>query len=160
QASMEAGERWMLNDVAGKTIFARGKRKHQIPTADDPLRSPKDSFLRGGAGVELGGGRTPLGENPPEPAGPQIARGGGQGVRQGGRITSDDYDFKGNLLHSQRQLARQYKATLDWLVPADVLLEPEVYTSSSRFDALNRPTELTTPHTPTMQPSVIHPSFN
>ena len=32
---------------------------------------------------------------------------------QAGLITSDDYDFKGNLLSSQRQLAREYKSTLE-----------------------------------------------
>ena len=46
---------------------------------------------------------------------------------QAGLVTTEAYDFKGNLLQSQRQLAREYKATLDWLTA--VPLEPEVYTS-------------------------------
>ena len=53
QASMEAGERWMLNDVAGKPIRAWDSRDHQFRTAYDLLRRPTDSFLREGAGAEL-----------------------------------------------------------------------------------------------------------
>ena len=70
-------------------------------------------------------------------------------------VTTEDYDFKGNLLQSQRQLAQDYKATLDWLVPADVSLDPEIYTSNSRFDALNRPVSVTAPDN-----SVYRPTFN
>ena len=35
QASMEAGERWMLNDVAGKPLYAWDSRDHQFRTAYD-----------------------------------------------------------------------------------------------------------------------------
>ena len=45
QASMEAGERWMLNDVTGKPIRAWDSRGHQFRTAYDPLRRPT-GFLR------------------------------------------------------------------------------------------------------------------
>ena len=40
QASMEAGERWMLSDVAGKPIRAWDSRGHTIRTEYDPLRRP------------------------------------------------------------------------------------------------------------------------
>ena len=40
QASMEAGERWMLNDVAGKPIRAWDSRGHSFRTEYDPLRRP------------------------------------------------------------------------------------------------------------------------
>src|SRR4029453_17832536 len=75
-----------------------------------------------------------------------------------GIVTSDDYDFKGNLLGSQRQLAQGYKTTLNW--SAAVPLGADTFTSRTRYDALNRPTELTTPHSPAMQPSVIRPTYN
>src|SRR5262249_1212697 len=69
---------------------------------------------------------------------------------QAGVVTSDAFDFKGNLLRSQRQLARlvqsvpAYKTTVDWL--AAVQLETETYTSCTRYDALNRPIQLIAPH--------------
>ena len=46
QASMEAGERWMLNDVAGKPISAWDSRDHRLRTAYDALRRPTEVFLQ------------------------------------------------------------------------------------------------------------------
>src|SRR5207244_1332772 len=63
---------------------------------------------------------------------------------QAGAVTSDEYDFKGNLLRGQRQLAKDYKTTLDW--SAAVPLEAENYTSRTRYDALNRPIQIIAPH--------------
>src|SRR5439155_5707018 len=67
QASMEAGERWMLNDVAGKPLYAWDSRDHRFRTAYDPLRRPTDSFLRQGAGAEITVGRSIYGESHPNP---------------------------------------------------------------------------------------------
>lgn len=155
QASMEAGERWMLNDVTGKPLYAWDSRDHQFRTAYDPLRRPTDSFLREGGGPEWLIGRSVYGETRLNPEAHNLRGKVIQVFDQAGIVTSDDYDFKGNPLQSQRQLARDYKATLDWVVPAAVPLEPEVYTSSSRFDALNRPTEQIAP-----DHSVYRPTFN
>ena len=55
---------------------------------------------------------------------------------------------------SQRQLAVEYKATLDWS-SVTVALERETYTSSTRYDALNRPIEVTAPDN-----SLIRPTYN
>ena len=158
QASMEAGERWMLNDVAGQPIHAWDSRGHQFRTTYDSLRRPLQVFLQEGGATELLVGRTVYGETRPNPEAKNQRGKVVQLFDQAGAVTSDDYDFKGNLLSSQRQLAPEYKTNLDWsgVVP----LEADSYTSSSRFDALNRPTELTTPHTPAMQPSVIRPGYN
>ena len=114
QASMEAGERWMLNDVAGKPLYAWDSRNHQFHTAYDPLRRPTDSFLREGAGAELLVGRTVYGETRPNPEANNLRGKVVQLFDQAGVVTSDDYDFKGNLLRSQRQLAQDYKTTLNW----------------------------------------------
>ena len=82
---MEAGERWMLNDVAGKPIRAWDSRGHRFRTAYDALRRPTDSFLREGAGAELLVGRTRLRRDPAQPGGQQPARQGGSALRPGGR---------------------------------------------------------------------------
>jgi RHS repeat-associated protein len=157
QASMEAGERWMLADAAGNPLYAWDSRDHQFRTTYDRLRRPSDSFLRHGAGAELLVGRTVYGETRPNPEAGNLRGKLVQLFDQSGVLTSDEYDFKGNLLRSRRQLAQAYTATLDW--PA-VALESDIYTTSTRYDALNRPTELTTPHTPAIQPSVIRPGYN
>ena len=67
--------------------------------------------------------------------------------------TSEDYDFKGNLLESSRQLAREYKTTLDWSAGPD--LEPERFQRLTTYDALNRPLTATSP-----DGSVYRPTFN
>jgi hypothetical protein len=142
QASMEAGERRMLNDVAGKPIYAWDSQGHQFHTTYDPLRRPTESFLREGAGAELLAERSVYGETQPNPEDNNLR---GQVVQlfdQAGVVTSDDYDFKGNLRRSQRQLAQAYNATLNW---PTVPLEADIYTSRTHYDALNRPTELTAP---------------
>jgi RHS repeat-associated protein len=159
QASMEAGERWMLNDVAGKPLYAWDSRHHQFRTAYDPLRRPTDSFLREGTGPERLIGHTAYGESQPNP---EVKNQRGRAVQlfdQAGVVTSDEYDFKGNLLQSARTVADDYKKIYDW---NNDIVQPswEIFSSSTAYDALNRPTELTTPHTPSMQPSVIHPRYN
>jgi RHS repeat-associated protein len=156
QASMESGERWMLNDVAGQPIRAWDSRGHAFRTAYDRLHRPIDSFLRESAGSEeLLIGRTVYGETWANPKDNNLLGKVVQVFDQAGVVTSDEYDFKGNLLHSQRQLAHEYRNTLDWsLMPAPPL-EAKIYHNRSRYDALNRPVELTTP-----DESVYWPTFN
>jgi RHS repeat-associated protein len=160
QASMEAGERWMLNDVAGKPLYAWDSRGHRFRTAYDPLRRPTDSFLSEGGSAERVVGRTVYGETRPNPEANNL-RGKVIELRdQAGIVTSDRYDFKGNLLRSQRRLAQSYKTTLDW--SGAVPLEPESYTSRTRYDALNRPIQLITPHSdqPGATVNIIQPGYN
>jgi len=47
QLSMEAGARWMLNDVAGKPIRAWDSRGHTFTTKYDALRRPIEQTVRG-----------------------------------------------------------------------------------------------------------------
>lgn len=160
QASMEAGERWMLNDVAGKPLYAWDSRDHRFRTAYDPLQRPTDSFLSEGAGSEVLVGRSIYGESRPNPEDNNLRDKVVELRDQAGIVTSDRYDFKGNLLESRRQLARDYKATLDWF--AAVPLEAETYTSRTTYDALNRPIQLIAPHSdqPGATVNVIQPIYN
>src|SRR5262249_34794706 len=119
----------------------------------DGLRRPTGSFLREGTRPELLVGRTVYGETRPDAETNNLCGKVVQVFDQAGVVTSDDYDFKGNLLASQRRRDREYKATLDW--SGAVPLEGESYTTRTRYDALNRPTELTAPDN-----SVIRPAYN
>ena len=58
QASMEAGERWMLNDAGGKPLYAWNSRGHRFRTAYDALRRPADVLLREGGDPEIVIGRS------------------------------------------------------------------------------------------------------
>jgi RHS repeat-associated protein len=153
QASMEAGERWMLNDVAGKPIYAWDSRSQRFHTSYDPLRRPADTSLSEGPGPELLVGRTVYGESHPDPEAQNLRGKAVQIFDQAGVVASDDYDFKGNLLRSSRQLAREYKATLDW--SGNPNLEQETFASSTIYDALNRPLSVAAPDA-----SIYRPTFN
>jgi RHS repeat-associated protein len=143
QASMEAGERWTLNHVVGKPIRTWDSRGHRFRSNYDLLRRPTDSFLGEGADAELLVGRIAYGEIRPDAAANNLRSKAVELFDQAGVVTTDDYDFKGNLLRSQRQLAQAYKTTLDW--SAAVPLEADAHESRIRYDALNRQTELTSP---------------
>jgi RHS repeat-associated protein len=61
------------------------------------------------------------------------------------------YDFKGNLLRTTRRLMKGYKIIPDWS-DDEMPLSDEVFMNSTTFDALNRPTALTTPDRSVMRP--------
>ncbi|MBN1561220.1 toxin [candidate division KSB1 bacterium] len=150
QASMEAGERWTLNDVAGRPAYGWDSRAHRFRTTYDQLRRPTGFCLQEGSDPELLVGRTIYGEAKPDPESKNLR---GQVIRifdQAGVIANDEYDFKGNLLASQRRLARNYKTTVNWAV--DVPLETEIFISRTSYDALNRPIEITLPDNSAIQP--------
>jgi RHS repeat-associated protein len=154
-SSMEAGERWTLNDVIGALIRAWGSRGHVFRTEYDELRRHTRSFVTGADANdpdrEILFQRTVYGE------------GQGAALNHRGRlfqvfdgagvVTNEEYDFKGNLRRSSRRLLVNYRDAADWsLNPA---LESEVFTSHTTFDALNRPVTLITPDN-----SAIHPFYN
>ena len=153
QASMEAGERWMLNDVVGKPLFAFDSRGHRLRTTYDALRRPTDSFKRHGVGPEILVGRTSYGESQANPEATNLRTKVFQVFDQAGVVTTELYSFKGNILRVQRQLAVEYAADLNWA--AAVPLEPEIFTTSTSFDALDRPVELRPPDN-----SILKPQFN
>jgi len=157
QASMEAGERWMLNDVEAKPIRAWDSRGFMRRMTYDELRRPIALLVSGNGINNLVSEKTVYGEDqqygPPNPE-QTNHRTRVYKVQDGaGIVTSVDYDFKGNLRQSQRKLAREYKTTLDW--SSAVPLEADTYTNVTTYDALNRPVTVTTPDN-----SVHRPVFN
>ncbi|VVB65065.1 Salmonella virulence plasmid 65kDa B protein [uncultured archaeon] len=167
QMSMEAGERWMLNDVSGKPIRAWDSRDHHFHNAYDSLRRPTETYLQEGPEAELLVGRTVYGDSKPSPlANPEAKNLRGkvyQVFDQAGIVTSDEYDFKGNLLSSRRQLGADYKNTLNWSPMVEpVKFEDEIFTSSTTYDALNRPIQIIAPHSdrPDAKTNTIHLTYN
>src|SRR5262249_55283016 len=66
---------------------------------------------------------------------------------------AEAYDFKGNLLRGSRQFVADYKGLPDR--NAAPSLEPDIFSSSMGYDALNRPTSATT-----TDGSTVHPTYN
>ena len=154
QFSMEAGRRLMLNDITGQPVRSWNSRGFRFRTEYDALRRPTRSFVGGGdlAGEVLHH-RTDYGEDQVDDTRLNLR---GRVFRQydgAGIATNDSYDFKGNTLSASRQLADEYKATIDWARP--VALEEPIFVSRNRFDALNRPIAVTTPDS-----SIIRPVYN
>jgi RHS repeat-associated protein len=188
QLSMEAGARWMLNDVAGKTIRSWDSRGHNFTTTYDAVRRPLNQYVRGSSAES-----DPRTRNPANPRGLLVDKidygealanaealnlrtrihrhSDSAGIATNARLDAGGtpslaYDFKGNLLCSSRQLISRYKEIPDWGANPQPQLDAETFESSTRYDALNRPIQSVAPHSSLTRPghsnriNVIQPVFN
>jgi RHS repeat-associated protein len=169
QASMEAGERWMLNDVTGKPIRAWDSRGHQFKTEYDSLRRPLRRFVRGSDAIrsdprtlnkDVLFERIEYGEGQPNDVTLNLRTRVFKSYDGAGIVTNEAYDFKGNLARSSRQLAQDYKELPNWLAPVD--MELDTYQSRTTFDAVNRPIQVIAPHNnqPGAKVNIIQPAYN
>jgi RHS repeat-associated protein len=150
QASIEAGERWMLSDAVGRPIRAWDSRRFLRRMTYDELRRPTGLFVTEN-GAERLAERTVYGEGQGDAANhrSQIF----QHYDGAGVVTNVAYDFKGNLREHRRELIPTYKVAVDWL--QNPAATDGTFTSSTTFDALNRPLTVTTP-----DHSIYKPTFN
>ncbi|PWT93570.1 MAG: hypothetical protein C5B54_01645, partial [Acidobacteria bacterium] len=191
QISMEAGARWMLNDIARKPVRSWDSRDYSFRTEYDVLRRPLRSFVIGAnptnPSQEILTERLVYGEQHPQDELLNLRGKLYLQLDQAGNIRNESYDFKGNLLHASRRLAKQYKQVIDWRAldddhaalpisakekidslkleaALDLLLEVdhEFFTSSSKYDALNRPIQVIFPHSskPGTKVNVTQPVYN
>lgn len=171
QHSMEAGERWMLNNVAGKLIYLWNSRNFRTRTEYDELNRPKSVFMQEGDKPEIMTECLVYGEYHNDRT-LNLRTKLYKHFDQSGVITNACFDFKGNLLEGKRQFANIYKEYINWnnlynITDVDEIntksasfLENEEFTSFTRYDAWNRPTQLVTPHTPGIKPNIIQPGYN
>lgn len=157
QISMEAGERWMLNDTHKKSIRSWDIRGHNFRTAYDVLRRPTGFFVLGTDAVNSDPRTTSAetlyqkivyGEGQPATLNLntrvfQQSDAAGVLTNMGhNAVTGQDegYDFKGNLLRSSRQFVQDYKKLPDWSAGSLA----DIFNSNTRYDALNRPVNTVT----------------
>ena len=141
QSSMEAGERWMLNNIINKPIYTWNSRKYILHIEYDELQRPRKIFLRNedddvNASEKLVE-EIIYGENQSNTL--NVKGKIWQHFDGAGKLTFEEYDFKGNLLSNKRDLAKDYKNTLDWSTNPKPQLEDESFITSTTYDALNRP---------------------
>ena len=160
QASMEAGSRWILGDAAGRPVYAWDSRDHRIRSEYDALGRPTSSHLLDGAGPEQLVERHVYGDTQPNAEAANRRGRMAQRFDQSGVVENKEYDFKGNLLLSERQLAEAYDSLLDW--SGNVPLQAESFTSRTRFDAFNRPVQMVVPHStqPGANVNVVQMAYN
>jgi RHS repeat-associated protein len=176
--SMDGGDRWMLNNVAGKPLRAWNDREtrydvptppkgHVMRTVYDALQRPTHLYMQATGTAEILVERLVYGEGHPEALERNLKGKPFQHYDGAGVVSNWEFDFKGNLLRGSRQLAKDYKQLVDWMVLADLteipqlvqaaiaLLEPKTFDSSTMFDGMNRPTMMTMPDL-----SQVMPVFN
>ncbi len=173
QASLEAGERWLLNDGTGKTIRAWDSRGHAFSTDYDPLRRPLRSTVAGADPARPEAAhlveRLIYGEQIPNAQALNLRGQLHRHCDQAGVTTTEAHDFKGNPVRASRRLARVYKETVDWrdldaalpteataaltateeaavATALDQIAEAETFRSATRYDALNRAVQVVPPH--------------
>ena len=144
QISMEAGERWMLNNVAGNPICTWDSRGFQQRMTYDALQRPVVLFVTDTSGSEFLAEKTEYGESKPNPETTNHRLKPWKVYDGAGVLVSDSHDFKGNLVLSKRQLLPDYKAQVDW--SQNPQLETETFTSRTLYDTLNRPIQIIAPH--------------
>ena len=182
QLSMEAGARWMLNDVAGKPIRAWDSRGHSFVTKYDELRRSIEQTVRGTTAesdprtltrdilvdkIEYGDGQANAEALNLRARIYRHSDSAGVATNAAQNPISNNleaYDFKGNPLRSTRQLVSDYQAIPDWL--QNPQLDAETFISSTRYDALNRPIQSIAPHSSLARAphpnkiNIIQPVFN
>jgi RHS repeat-associated protein len=151
--STDAGEQWIVNDIAGRPILAFDSRGHRLRREYDALRRPTALFFSTDGVPEQLIERTDYGESHPDAATRNLRGKTNRQFDNAGIVITDRYDFKGNLLSSSRQMLANYRDNVDW--NASPALEEEVFSSETSYDALNRPVTFTAP-----DQSVIKPVFN
>jgi RHS repeat-associated protein len=161
QASMEAGERRVLNDAMGQALRSWDSRGHAFRSQYDALRRPTGQFVLGTdpaqsdprtTAGEVQYGKWEYGEGMAGASALNLRTRVYQRFDQAGVETNrgidpltgldQAYDFKGNKLARQRQLVRDYIGLPDWS-GAPVL--GETFLTLTRYDALNRPIQVRTP---------------
>jgi len=176
QNSMDAGEKWLLNDCMSKpkyvwNIDAQNNNRDDnkillFETRYDVLHRPLTVTLvkeNVSTVVERMEYRDAKGLDETELNAQQQLNLIGKSVVQydeAGITRLVKCDFKGNALETSRQYCKVYKDIPDWKEVSNVEMEEEAFVSSTEFDALNRPVKMYTPHTNEIPASVIVPEYN
>lgn len=158
QHSMDSGDRWMLNDSAGKPMFFWNSRRFVTRMTYDQLHRLTDSFV---SGVDLANPEHEIqfekrvyGEGQDDDKQHNLRGQLYKHFDSAGVVTNEAYDFKGNPLRTTRQLTVDYKVLPNW--SRQPALETEYFVASTHYDALNRPIQIIAPHSMTTTPQHIN----
>jgi RHS repeat-associated protein len=181
ESSVDAGERWLFGDVLGMPNQAWDSRGNHLAHLHDELHRATHLFLSKDGASPVLVERVVYGEQCLNPEAQNLRGRGFLQLDQSGLVMNagsnsagqwQSYDFKGNLLTAIRLLAQDYRGPVDWIgldsvlagssldpttVPPACLpmLEDGTFQTSTIYDALNRPTQATTPDR-----SVVSPTYN
>lgn len=162
----EKGERWVFTDVMGRLVRIWDNDVREMYSTFDKLHRPVSTYVKEGAN-EILFGHVVYGDLFANAETLNMKGRAYQMYDQAGAVTIKKVDFKGNATEVERRLTKEYKQTINWnalngitnistiAATADSLLEPEIFSSSVKLDALNRPVSVTLP-----DKSVVQPKYN
>ena len=161
--SEDAGERRSLADVVGNPLRGFDERGFVRRFEYDALLRPTHAWVTPSGGTEFLVMRTAYGELVTSPQTLNL-RGRAYRTYDGAGVsTNDEFDFKGNVLTTTRQLALTYTTTPDWTALAAQTtiaglataaagsLEAGTFVIETTYDGLNRPLTQTTPDSSEVQ---------
>ncbi|MFQ6163343.1 SpvB/TcaC N-terminal domain-containing protein [Sinorhizobium meliloti] len=154
--SLDGGVIRTLFAIDGGPIRTWDSRGHVQRLTYDAGRRPLDLFIAD-AGGEYLRSRKIYGE---AQGAAQNLRGREYQVFDGaGVLTNLAYDFKGNLVHSRRQFAKDHTQKPDW---ANTVLADESFEGAARFDAVGRQIQIVAPRSsrPGAPINVAQPHYN
>jgi len=175
QHSMDAGDRWMLNDAAGKRLYAWDANERRelngttvmenrrFNTKYDKLHRPTDISLSTNGGSVQVIERFVYVDGPTGDSTKNLRGQLRQHYDQSGLTHMEAYDFKGQPCEVYRQLAADYTAPVLHWPEGDLSsgLEAERFVRITEYDALNRMTRLYNWHQVTgTRVAVYEPAYN
>lgn len=182
QHSMDAGDRWMITDAAGKPFYSLDLNELQLEDNSflvehklyydeyDGLHRPTELWLTINDADPALIDKTIYGDDKTISeeftSRAQALNLRGQAYKHydsGGVITNNHFDFKGNLLEAQKQIAAAaYTApVIDWQEGSETnAVETEIFKQQTEYDALNRMTRHYNWHKSNTNAVVYEPKYN
>jgi RHS repeat-associated protein len=159
QNSMDAGQRWLMQNIVGNPLRSWDERNQIFYFEYDILHRPTITKVEGGDGnLPLNNvyQKTIYGENLPNDKANNFRTKPVIVYDTAGKVETSAYDFKGNPLSTSRTFTQNYKDVVDWSgANPDALLESETFPSFFEYDALNHITRQIAPDT-----SIFVPTYN
>jgi RHS repeat-associated protein len=176
QISNDAGARRTLLNVAGNPIRRWDVRGHAFRMTYDAAQRSLARHVSTDGGAEILLDLSLYGE------GHAAANLCGRLFRRydsSGYVENIAFDYKGNLLSGARRLAAAYRKAIDWTPLVGLTTGAQLdaaaaaggliptgddgrdrFLRSTRYDALDRPTQVVAPHNATMKPNVLQPVYD
>jgi RHS repeat-associated protein len=175
QHSMDGGDRWMITDAAGQPFYAWDKNERVTEngaivledrvyhTLYDDLRRPLQLQLQINEEDVKVIERFTYGEDQTDDRAKNLRGQVFQHYDSSGLITNQNFDFKGNLLEVEQQLAKAFDApVIHW--PEDSAsredMLDEIYTQNTKYDALDRMIRHENWHIEGREPAIYTPEYN
>ncbi|KAJ8130431.1 hypothetical protein O1611_g3197 [Lasiodiplodia mahajangana] len=136
----DSGETWELANCLGQPMLTRNGQNGTLRFGYDAIRRLEAEWLKLEGQSEILVSKFVFGESQPNAADHNLRTQVYQRYDQAGLVQNNDFDFKGNCVSAQTQLAEDYKGLLNWAggdLPLP-LLESTVFPYEATYNARNQ----------------------